>query len=43
MTSGHMVEKCKFTVPGNGGGYIIAAEFLLQLLTPKQITPEPAG
>lgn len=28
-------------VRGNGGGYIIAAEFLLQLLTPKHITPEP--
>jgi C-terminal processing protease CtpA/Prc len=28
-------------VRGNGGGYIIAAEFLLQLLTPKRIEPEP--
>jgi C-terminal processing protease CtpA/Prc len=28
-------------VRGNGGGYIIAAEFLLQLLTPERITPEP--
>lgn len=29
-------------VRGNGGGYILAAEFLLQLLTPGKITPEPA-
>lgn len=29
-------------VRGNGGGYIIAAEFLLQLLTPNRIEPEPA-
>jgi Peptidase family S41 len=29
-------------VRGNGGGFIIAAEFLLQLLTPKRITAEPA-
>ena len=28
-------------VRGNGGGYIIAAEFLLQLITPVRITPEP--
>lgn len=28
-------------VRGNGGGYIVAAEFLLQLLTPKRIEPEP--
>jgi hypothetical protein len=28
-------------VRGNGGGYIIAAEFILQLLTPKRIEPEP--
>lgn len=28
-------------VRGNGGGFIIAAEFLLQLLTPNPITPEP--
>ena len=28
-------------VRGNGGGFIIAAEFLLQLLTPRHITPEP--
>jgi hypothetical protein len=28
-------------VRGNGGGYIIAAEFLLQLLTPRRINPEP--
>lgn len=28
-------------VRGNGGGYIIAAEFLLQLLTAGKITPEP--
>jgi hypothetical protein len=28
-------------VRGNGGGYVIAAEFLLQFLTPRQITPEP--
>ena len=28
-------------VRGNGGGYIIAAEFLLQFLTPNHITPEP--
>lgn len=29
-------------VRGNGGGYIIAAEFLLQFLTWRKITPEPA-
>jgi C-terminal processing protease CtpA/Prc len=29
-------------VRGNGGGYIIAAEFLLQMLTPRRIEPEPA-
>lgn len=29
-------------VRGNGGGYILAAEFLLQLLTWRRITPEPA-
>lgn len=28
-------------VRGNGGGYVIAAEFLLQLLTPRQVVPEP--
>ena len=28
-------------VRGNGGGYVIAAEFLLQYLSPRQITPEP--
>ena len=28
-------------VRGNGGGYVIAAEFLLQLLTPHVIEPEP--
>lgn len=28
-------------VRGNGGGYIIAAEYLLQLLTPRRIEPEP--
>jgi len=28
-------------VRGNGGGYIIAAEFLLQLLTSRRIEPEP--
>ncbi len=28
-------------VRGNGGGYVIASEFLLQLLTPRRITPEP--
>ena len=28
-------------VRGNGGGYIIAAEFLLQFLTPRRIAPEP--
>ena len=28
-------------VRGNGGGYVIAAEALLQLLTPRAITPEP--
>ena len=27
---------------GNGGGYVIAAEFLLQLLTPRRIEPEPS-
>lgn len=29
-------------VRGNGGGFVIASEFLLQLLTPSHITPEPA-
>jgi hypothetical protein len=28
-------------VRGNGGGYVIAAEFLLQLLSPRVVTPEP--
>lgn len=28
-------------VRGNGGGYVIAAEFLLQYLSPRRITPEP--
>ena len=28
-------------VRGNGGGYVIAAEFLLQFLSPKTIHPEP--
>lgn len=28
-------------VRGNGGGYIIAAEFLLQLFSPRRISPEP--
>ncbi len=35
------VEGLILDVRGNGGGYIIAAEFLLQLLTPKHIFPEP--
>ena len=29
-------------VRGNGGGYVIAAEFLLQLLTPHRIQPQPS-
>lgn len=28
-------------VRGNGGGYVIAAEYLLQFLSPRRITPEP--
>jgi C-terminal processing protease CtpA/Prc len=28
-------------VRGNGGGFIIAAEFILQFLTPRTIAPEP--
>ena len=28
-------------VRGNGGGYVVAAEFLLQFLTPRPIQPEP--
>jgi Peptidase family S41 len=28
-------------VRGNGGGYVIAAEFLLQFFTPRRIRPEP--
>jgi hypothetical protein len=28
-------------VRGNGGGYVIAAEFLLQFLSPRTIQPEP--
>lgn len=35
------VEGLILDVRGNGGGFIIAAEFLLQLLTPGRITPEP--
>lgn len=29
-------------VRGNGGGFVIASEFLLQFLTPRHITPEPS-
>lgn len=36
------IEGLILDVRGNSGGFIIAAEFLLQLLTPKHITPEPA-
>ncbi|MEU7904578.1 S41 family peptidase [Actinoplanes sp. NPDC049118] len=28
-------------VRGNGGGYVVAAEFLLQFFTPRRIQPEP--
>lgn len=28
-------------VRGNGGGYVIASEFLLQFLTPRRVVPEP--
>lgn len=28
-------------VRGNGGGYLIAAEFLLQFLSPRRVKPEP--
>ena len=28
-------------VRGNGGGYVIAAEYLLQYLSPRTVTPEP--
>lgn len=35
------IEGLVLDVRGNGGGFIIAAEFLLQLLTPQQVTPEP--
>lgn len=28
-------------VRGNGGGYVIAAEILLQCLTPRRVSPEP--
>ncbi|WP_433003787.1 S41 family peptidase [Kribbella sp. CA-294648] len=28
-------------VRGNGGGYVIAAEFLLQFFSPHRVTPEP--
>ena len=28
-------------VRGNGGGFVIAAEFMLQFLTPRRILPEP--
>ncbi|MDT7579320.1 MAG: hypothetical protein QOK35_584, partial [Pseudonocardiales bacterium] len=28
-------------VRGNGGGYVIAAEYLLQYLSPRAVTPEP--
>lgn len=36
------IEGLILDVRGNGGGFIIAAEFLLQLLTSKHITPEPS-
>lgn len=36
------IEGLVLDVRGNGGGFIIAAEFLLQLLTPKHISPEPS-
>ena len=35
------IEGLILDVRGNGGGFIIAAEFLLQFLTPRHITPEP--
>ena len=35
------IEGLILDVRGNGGGFIIAAEFLLQMLTPNHITPEP--
>ncbi len=35
------IEGLILDVRGNGGGFIIAAEFLLQFLTPRRITPEP--
>lgn len=28
-------------VRGNGGGYVVAAEFLLQFLSPRRVRPEP--
>jgi C-terminal processing protease CtpA/Prc len=28
-------------VRGNGGGYVVAAEFLLQFFTPRRVQPEP--
>jgi hypothetical protein len=34
-------EGLALDVRGNGGGYVIAAEFLLQFLSPRPITPEP--
>ena len=34
-------EGVMLDVRGNGGGYVIAAEFLLQYLSPRRITPEP--
>ena len=36
------IDELILDVRGNRGGFIIAAEFLLQLLTPRHITPEPA-
>ena len=41
LTEAFPPEGLIIDVRGNGGGYIIAAEFILQFLTPKLIEPEP--
>lgn len=41
LTEAFPPEGLIIDVRGNGGGYIIAAEFILQFLTPKTIVPEP--
>lgn len=42
LTEAFPPEGLIIDVRGNGGGYIIAAGFILQFLTPKRIEPEPS-